>query len=436
VIIREKGSRPRRSARYPRDVADKQERPPWAERLRTERLARGWSQADAVAAMRTFSDTPLPDGLLDQWKRWERGRNKPDEFYRPIIAATIGTVVESIFSDPRPTPTRTTDDVLIVRSGMDTHELVQRIRQSSVNDSTLDALNLTVEQLCCDYVADDPNQLIVTSRDWLSQLTRLLDERLTLVQHRDVLDAAGWLTLLIGCLEYDTGQTRAAEATRKAALSLGTEAGNPSVVGWAHEMRAWFSLTSGRYREVIAAAQAGQDAAPGRSVSVQLLAQEAKAWARMGNQRNVVKALEKGRVLLDSLPYPERVDNHFVVDPDKFDYYAMDCYRLIGDDSLAEMHAREIIRKSMNPDGTANSPMRIAESQLTLGVVAARRGDLEQAVILGRDALSIERKSGPSLLMVGGELDAVLHDRYADELATKEFHDQLTSSAVRDGMSA
>jgi tetratricopeptide (TPR) repeat protein len=386
--------------------------------------------------MRTFSDTPLPDGLLDQWKRWERGRNKPDEFYRPIIAATIGTVVDSIFGDPRPAPQRTTDDVLVVRSGMDTHELVQRIRQSSVNDSTLDALNLTVEQLCCDYGAGEPKDLIATSRDWLSQLTRLLDERLTLVQHRDVLDAAGWLTLLIGCLEYDTGQTRAAEATRKAALSLGNEAGNAAVVGWAHEMRAWFSLTGGRYREVIAAAQAGQDAAPGRSVAVQLLAQEAKAWARMGNQRNVVKALEKGRVLLDSLPYPERIDNHFVVDPDKFDYYAMDCYRLIGDDKLAEMHAREIIRKSTNPDGSANAPMRIAESQLTLGVVAARRGDLDQAVSLGREALSIDRKSQPSLLMVGSELDTVLRERYADEPAAIEFHDQLTSSTTAGRLSA
>jgi tetratricopeptide (TPR) repeat protein len=386
--------------------------------------------------MRTFSDTPLPAGLLDQWKRWERGRNKPDEFYRPIIAATIGTVVESIFGEPRPAPSRTTDDVLIVRSGMDTHELVQRIRQSSVNDSTLDALNLTVEQLCCDYVSASPHELIATSRDWLSQLTRLLDERLTLVQHREVLDAAGWLALLIGCLEYDLGEARAAEATRKAALSLGTEAGNAAVVGWAHEMRAWFSLTSGRYREVIAAAQAGQDAAPGRSVAVQLLGQEAKAWARMGNQRNVVKALEKGRVLLDSLPYPERVDNHFVVDPDKFDFYAMDCYRLIGDDNLAEMHAREIMRKSTNPDGTPNSPMRFAESQLTLGVVAARRGDLEQAVSLGREALAIDRRSRPSLLMVGSELDAVLAERYPDEPTVREFHEQLAASTTSESRSA
>lgn len=380
--------------------------------------------------MRTFSDAPLPDGLLDHWKRWERGRNKPDEFYRPLIAATFGTVVDSLFAEPRPVRQRTTDDVLIVRSGMDTHELVQRIRQSSVNDSTLDALGLTVEQLCCDYASSDKGQLIESSREWLNRVTRLLDERLTLTQHRDALDAAGWLALLIGCLEYDTGQARAAEATRTAALSLGTEADNASVVGWAHEMRAWFALTGGRYREVVAAAQAGQDAAPGRSVAVQLLAQEAKAWARMGNQRNVVRALEKGRVLLDSLPYPEHTDNHFVVDPDKFDFYAMDCYRLIGDDSLAEMHAREIVRKTTNADGTSNSPMRKAEAELTLGVVAARHGDLEQALTRGRDALADVRKSRPHLLMVGRELEDALRTRFPGDPAVDEFHDELVTSTA------
>ena len=127
---------------------DQAERPDWAERLRRERNVRGWSQADAVAAMRTFSDVPLHDGLLDQWKRWERGRNKPDEFYRPLIAATFGTVVESIFPSKRP-PVRkqTNDELLLSNSGMDTHELVQRIRRPSIDNSTLDALALTVEQL-------------------------------------------------------------------------------------------------------------------------------------------------------------------------------------------------------------------------------------------------------------------------------------------------
>jgi transcriptional regulator with XRE-family HTH domain len=430
LIDPQKSTRTRRSARYARRVPEEQERPAWAERLRAERLARDWSQADAVAAMRTFSDVPLPEGLLDQWKRWERGRNRPDEFYRPIIAATLGTVVSSLFPEPRPVRPRTTDDVLLVRSGMDTHELVQRIRQSSVTESTIDALDLTVEQLCCDYAASAPHTLIVESREWLTRLTTLLDQRLTLSQHRDVLDAAAWLTLLVGCLEYDTGQTRAAEATRVAALQLGTESDNAGVLGWAHEMRAWFALTNGRYREVVAAAQEGQDAAPGRSVSVQLLAQEAKAWARMGNQRNTVRALEKGRVLLDSLPYPERTDNHFVVDPDKFDFYAMDCYRLIGDDNLAEMHAREILRKTTGADGTPTSPMRNAEARLTLGVVAARRGDLTTALQLGTDALNIDRRSQLSLLMVGRELDDILRDRHPDEPDVAQFHHDLIAATT------
>jgi len=382
--------------------------------------------------MRTFSDVPLPDGLLDQWKRWERGRNKPDEFYRPIIAATIGTVVESIFGDRLPARVQTTDKILIMRSGMDTHELVQRIRQSSVTDSTLNALELTVEQLCCDYVSRDPIALITESREWLTRLTHLLDKRLTLTQHRDVLDAAGWLTLLIGCLEYDTGQARSAEATRVAAFQLGKEADNSAVIGWAHEMRAWFALTNRRYREVVAAAQAGQDAAPSRPVAVQLLGQEAKAWARMNNQRNAVRALENGRVLLDSLPYPERPDNHFVVDPDKFDFYAMDCHRLIGDDKLAEMHAREIIRKTTNPDGSFSSPMRNAEARLTLGVVAARKGELDAAFTYGREALSIDRRSQPSLLMIGTELDEILQQRYPTESQAICFHDDLIAMTTQE----
>ena len=175
---------------------------------------------------------------------------------------------------------------------------------------------------------------------------------------------------------------------------------------------------------MIEAAQAGQDVAPGRSVSVQLLAQEAKAWARMANHRNVNRALEKGRVLLDSLPYPERPDNHFVVEPD---FYAMDCYRLIGDDNLAEMLAREIIKNSTAFDGTNISPMRKAEAELTLGVIAARNGAVEEALAYGRNAVNIDRRSQPSLLMVGSELDHALQQRYPNNA---EVHAFITTSLV------
>jgi hypothetical protein len=48
----------------------------------------------------------------------------------------------------------------------------------------------------------------------------------------------------------------------------------------------------------------------------------------------------------------------------------MDCY-LIGDDTLAEMHARELLRKTTNPDGSSGLPIAAPRACLTLDIVAA-----------------------------------------------------------------
>jgi len=245
------------------------------------------------------------------------------------------------------------DGLLVANTGMDTLELLRRVRASAIDSSTIDALNIdalniTVEQLCCDYSHADAHELMRVGRQWLEKMTSLLGNRLTYKQHGEILNNAGMLALLVGCLEYDTGNMRAAETTRHMALDLGKESERPGIIGWAHEMLAWFHLTAGNYRAVIPAAETGALAAPTHSVAVQLYGQQAKAFARMGQPEKVHEALEKGRQLLDSLPYPERPDNHFVVDPDKWDFYAMDCYRIVGEDQLAKRNAEEVIRRSIS----------------------------------------------------------------------------------------
>ena len=199
-------------------------------------------------------------------------------------------------------------------------------------------------------------QLLIEGRSWLRRVVELHSKSLTLAQHREVLALSGWLALLVGCVEYDSGDRHAAESTRRAALSLATESDHAEVAGWAHEMRAWFALTTGDYRGVIAAAQAGAERAPHHSVAVQLAAQEAKAWARLGDRRQVEVALDRGRRLLEGMPHPENLDNHFVVDPAKFDFYAMDCYRLVGEDKLARTLAEEVLRVGTNFEGTGRAP--------------------------------------------------------------------------------
>jgi len=256
-----------------------------------------------------------------------------------------------------------------------------------------------------------------------------LNGRLTLAQHREVLVLAGWVALLVGCVEYDTKDLRSAEATRQAAASLGEEADHAGIMAWAQEIACWFALTQGRYRQVIEAARAGHEMAPHQAVSVQLAGQEAKAWARMGDRRQVELALERGRRLLESLPYPSNIDNHFTFDPDKFDFYAMDCYRRMGENAIATLHAREVIRKSTTPDGTLRSPMRVSEAQTTLAVVSARDGDLDGAVEAGSAALEIPRQSIPSLLMVTGDLVTELRQNYRGEPATVEYLERIDALA-------
>lgn len=309
----------------------------------------------------------------------------------------------------------------------DTAELLRRLELSDVGTATLEQFEQTVERLCCEYPYRDAASLLAESQQWLRRLSRLLHGNVTLSEHSDLLTLAGWLALLVGCVEYDLGRHSAAETTRIAAGRIGREADDGQIVGWAYEMAAWFALTAGDAPEALSAARAGQDAAHAGSATVQLAAQEAKALARLGELRALHDTLDRGYRVLGALPQPARPSNHFVVDPDKWDFYAMDCYRVIGDYARAEHHAQRVIKLHTLPDGTGRSPMRMSEARFTLAHVALRADDLEQAIGAGRRALAGPRRSIPDMLMSARELVGAFDERYPHERLATEFRDELRS---------
>ncbi|WP_254647757.1 XRE family transcriptional regulator [Streptomyces sp. GbtcB6] len=399
------------------------DRPAWARRIAAERMARDWSQRDAVRALRAHAPTELP---------------AEESIDLPVEALGVRPDAERLLptdhggplrhGDTFPAPARRDGDrEILAASGMETLEIVSRLNRSDVDNATLDALHITTDRLASEYPYMPSEQLLIEGRQWLRRVVELHTKSLTLAQHCEVLALSGWLAQLVGCVEYDTGDRYAAESTRQAALSLATEADHAEVAGWAHEMRAWFALTTGDYRGVIAASQAGAEVAQHHGVAVQLAAQEAKAWARIGDRRQVEVALDKGRQLLEGMPYPANLDNHFVVDPAKFDVYAMDCYRLVGEDKLARTLANEVLRAGTDFDGTERSPMRNVEARVTLGVTAAREGDLEQALDMGERALEGDRQSVPSLIMTSRELAAEMRRRYSAEPAAQDYLARLHS---------
>ena len=311
-------------------------------------------------------------------------------------------------------------------------DVIRRLRSSDLGQGTLESLWRGVYELCRQYPYRPAIELRTDAMALLHMTARLRAGRLTYAEHRELLHSAGWLALLLGCVEYDMGLTAVAEVSREAAASIGRETENGEIQAWAHEMACWFALTQGRLHEVAEYARAGRALAPNSGVSVQLAAQEAKALARTGDSTGTHAALDVGRRLLDGLPKPTHPEHHFVVDPNKWDFYAMDCYRVAGDDGRATEHATEVTRLGRLPDGSERWPMRTAEAHITLAVAAARQAELDRAVDEASTALDSERQCVPSLLMSAAELERELIDRYPKEPQTVEWREILNAKRFED----
>ena len=71
---------------------------------------------------------------------------------------------------------------------------------------------------------------------------------------------------------------------------------------------------------------------------------------------------------------------------------------------------------------TTLTPMRTGMSQIDLGVIRARRGDLDQAAHHGLTVFSFDRKTGASLLSHTADIDQLLSKHYPGERLANGFH--------------
>lgn len=317
---------------------------------------------------------------------------------------------------------------LVVDESDELIELMRRTEQSDIGSGTIDVLRDAVDRLCRDYPTMPGPELRERSKRLMERALTLLDGRTTLAQHRELLVSVGWLACLLGCVHYDVGDRHAAETARRVAFQLGEQAGHGEVIGWSFEMAAWFALTEGRYADVVKAAQAGRERAGTTSAGVQLVLQEAKARARMGDDR-AHEAIQEGRRILQQLPRPDHPEHHFVFDPSKWEFYAATIYTLLGWNDVAAEHAAEVVRLCEQPTGL-RWPMRLADTRVDLGMLAGRRGDLDEAVHVGQRAFEFERRSG-ALRSRAADLLAELDGRYPDEPLVDEFRDRLAAESAR-----
>ncbi|RKS10029.1 helix-turn-helix protein [Nocardiopsis sp. Huas11] len=305
-------------------------------------------------------------------------------------------------------------------------EFMRRAEASDLGTGTIDVLGAAVDQLCRDYPTAPGPVLRDRSKKLLKHALGLLERRTTLAEHRELLVHVGWLSALLGCVHFDVGDRLAAETARKMAHQLGDQAGHGEIVAWAYEITAWFALSEGRYQAVVAAAEAGRAHAGVSSGGVQLLVQQAKATAKMGDPHAHVLLVEAGNMLAQ-LPATDQPEHHFVFDPDKLTSHGATAYTWLGWDEAAGEYASEMADRYQRE----YRPMRLATARLNLGILAARRGALDEAVHLGEAAFESERRSGALTSWARGLLSE-LEGRYQGERLVVDYRERLALETTGD----
>lgn len=410
--------------------------------LRAWRDSANMTRAEMADAL---SRTPgaVRDRLICDEKRigkWESGEVLwPRPEYRRALHDLTGRDAESLgFIPPhrrseRPAllvGTVVPPDALQAEAEMfDTLELARLAEMSDIGARTIEALEQATDLLCRAYPTTPAATLRDRTKRRRKQVVELLGRRTSLDQHRELLVIAAWMAALLGCVHYDLGEREEAEAARQAAYQWARQAGHGELMGWAFEMSAWFALCEGNYEQLIEFAQAGQQIAGATNAGVQLALQEAKGWSRLGDRKQTDQALSQGASVLAQLPVPAHREHHFVFDHTKYMFYAATCYTTLGDDDRGEEHANEVIAQHVRRDGTSNAPMRTAQTRMDLGIIAARRGDLDQAVAYGLSAFEYERKSVSDIVARSTDLDRLLRGRYPGERLTQEFHEHHRHAA-------
>lgn len=266
-------------------------------------------------------------------------------------------------------------------------ELVRRVEASDVGGGTVERLELIVDDLAMAYPAMRPADLLARVRTHLGYVRRLLDARATLSQHRRLLVTGGWLSLLAATCLIDLHSDHAAEAYLRTADQLASETEQPDLAAWVLETRAWQALTAGEFRRAAMLSQGAQLAAPHASSGhLQAVAQEARAWARVGDAAETRRALTRLETLVSPLPVPERPEHHYRYDPPKSQAYVATTLAWVGD-AAAEGITREVLAAIEAPGTAPPRPRRAALARLDLALALSASGKDDEAAAVALQAV-------------------------------------------------
>ncbi|MQA27840.1 MAG: helix-turn-helix domain-containing protein [Micromonosporaceae bacterium] len=258
-------------------------------------------------------------------------------------------------------------------------ELARRVAATDVGAETLTQIEAGIDDLATAYPKTSPGELLRRVRRHIGYVTQLFEARKTLDEHRRLVVAAGWLSLLAATLHIDLHQRPSAAARLRVARQMGQHAQHREVQAWCVETAAWDALTEGDHRQALRLSRAAQEVAPsGSSAFIQATAQEGRACARLNDRAGTYNALDRMHRLVSPLPRPERPEHHYQYDPAKADAYTATTLSWVGDTAAID-YARQVITRLESADDGPARPRRAASARLDLALALLAAGEPEEA---------------------------------------------------------
>jgi transcriptional regulator with XRE-family HTH domain len=307
-------------------------------------------------------------------------------------------------------------------------EYIRRAEATSIGYRTVEHLQVTIADLAATFAYTPPSRMLPRTRWYRRHVAGLLDDgRHTLRERRQLYECAGWLSVILGWLHHDLGDSRTGEAYCTDAWEHGWQAEHGELCAWAMDAAATIALYDNRPETARQAAGKGLAHAPkGSAAAIRVSCQLTRANARLGRADDFETALDDTRRKLDGLPV--HGNGLFCADAGRVASYAATSSIWLDHPDQAANYARQAIDFYQHAEPAQRSPTREAIAWLDLGIAHAERGSADAAVDVAESALTTPRLTG-SVLARAGDLDAVLDRRFTGSAPARQFRDRYTALA-------
>jgi tetratricopeptide (TPR) repeat protein len=379
-----------------------------------------WSRTRLVAELRREAsrngDTlPGTESLIAMVSRWVNNHQQPSDFYRDLLARTLGRPRAELFSDETAR--------LELAAEAEPWLLARALEASSVGQAALEALEQAVGEFASSYPSTAPTVLARPVLEHFRDVTRLLDGPLPVARRERLAVVAGHLAGLAGSLAFDLRDESKALAYFKVAVQAADDAGSPDLAAWALATRSLIPTYTGDPVAALRLLQEAQDRTRGHvspSRMAWLAALEARAHAGLGDAAASLAALGRAdRVIERAEPEGGRFANDFFDRP-RLAGFRGTSHLLLGQPKAAQAALADVLALRDPADIKGRS---LARLDLAQAYVQDRAIQEACAAVAAALAIRHENRVGP-ILHRAREVRASL-EPWSDEQPVKELDEQL-----------